>query len=401
MNDPQQQSPAPMADDPAEVLAVMKDIGLFKAVPEGSLARMARHCKRYPFRDGEDLFTEGEARARMYVILSGEVSVLRRVAGGQQEVSTMGPGAWVGELALLGQEEASATVRARGEVLALGISVQDFEQEATIDAAWSRVYPRLARLLRERMLEVAAVAAESLQAQLNEAKDRLAGTTVFFNAVIGLCLFAVMLQGLTSLTKIVPSNTVINLIVVVAFSIAFANVILTAKLSRREIGLTLEGWRPALRDGLLWTLPLLGLILLLKVALVAWVPAFAGQPIFDPMAAVNHRPGAYGAWLLTVLVYAVLAPVQELLARGTLQGSIARILVGPRRDLRAILVSNMLFSTLHLYLSVTAAVMTFITGLMWGFLFARHRTLVAPAVSHLMVGFWALSILGLQALLRR
>jgi membrane protease YdiL (CAAX protease family) len=90
---------------------------------------------------------------------------------------------------------------------------------------------------------------------------------------------------------------------------------------------------------------------------------------------------------------------QEFTARGALQSPLQRFLVGPHSRALAIVIANALFTASHLYLSATFAVIAMIPGFLWGWLYARHGTLVAPIVSHALIGWWALFVLGFDRLL--
>jgi membrane protease YdiL (CAAX protease family) len=65
----------------------------------------------------------------------------------------------------------------------------------------------------------------------------------------------------------------------------------------------------------------------------------------------------------------------------------------------AVVVANFLFVASHLYLSTTFALLAMIPGFLWGALYARHGTLVAPIVSHWFLGWWFFFVLGFDRLL--
>jgi len=65
----------------------------------------------------------------------------------------------------------------------------------------------------------------------------------------------------------------------------------------------------------------------------------------------------------------------------------------------AIVIANALFTAAHLYLSIGFALLAMIPGFLWGWLYARHGTLVAPVVSHIVLGWWAFFVLGFDRLL--
>jgi len=72
---------------------------------------------------GEAVFQEGEPADAMYVVLEGEVDVVRK----GQVIETVGPGGIVGEMALIEQEAPrSATAVARSPVRLAAVSHQRF-----------------------------------------------------------------------------------------------------------------------------------------------------------------------------------------------------------------------------------------------------------------------------------
>ena len=87
-------------------------------------------------------------------------------------------------------------------------------------------------------------------------------------------------------------------------------------------------------------------------------------------------------------------PLQELVVRGALQGFLHEFLSGRGRLTWAIVLSNLMFSTAHVFISPFYSYATFGLGLFWGVLYARQGTLVGVSVSHAIVGIWSIFVLG-------
>ena len=79
------------------------------------------------YGDGEVLCKEGEAGDACFLVVQGEVEVLKATHQGDELLAVLGRGALVGQMALVDGAERSATVRARGEVVTLRLTRDTFE----------------------------------------------------------------------------------------------------------------------------------------------------------------------------------------------------------------------------------------------------------------------------------
>ena len=139
----------------------------------------------------------------------------------------------------------------------------------------------------------------------------------------------------------------------------------------------------------------------LKIVLVRTVPSLRGVPVFWLGGLLDPTASSSDAWFAFAmsLAYVSMVPLQEFIARGALQSPLQRFLVGPHATNLAIVIANSIFSAAHLYLSTPFALIALVPGLLWGWLYARHGTLVAPIVSHALIGWWTLFVLGFARLL--
>jgi CheY-like chemotaxis protein len=97
---------------------------------------------------------------------------------------------------------------------------------------------------------------------------------------------------------------------------------------------------------------------------------------------------------MTYVTYIVVAPLQEFIARGVFQNSVARLLVSKRSAFWSILTTSVLFAALHLHTSIALGVAAFISSWLWGWMFARQRSLIGVGLSHFLIGNCA-GLLGL------
>jgi NADH:ubiquinone reductase (H+-translocating) len=78
------------------------------------------------YEPGETVFEEGEVGDSLYMILAGQVEVIKRVGSQTEIVRTLGPGEYFGEMALLGRHPRSAGTRASSALDLLVLPASDF-----------------------------------------------------------------------------------------------------------------------------------------------------------------------------------------------------------------------------------------------------------------------------------
>ncbi len=90
----------------------LRAIPLFRDLPDGSLKSIAARLKRKRYPQGAIIFREGDAGEAMYLVESGQLQVFVTGAGDtQQPLAYLGPGSFVGEIALLLEQPRSATLK--------------------------------------------------------------------------------------------------------------------------------------------------------------------------------------------------------------------------------------------------------------------------------------------------
>jgi len=80
------------------------------------------------FAAGQEIFREGRPGAEMFIIEDGEVDISKLHGAVEKRLSTLGPGDFFGEMALLEDRPRSATARARTDCKLLPIDASTFDQ---------------------------------------------------------------------------------------------------------------------------------------------------------------------------------------------------------------------------------------------------------------------------------
>jgi len=163
-------------------------------------------------------------------------------------------------------------------------------------------------------------------------------------------------------------------------------------------GVTTRGWWSSMPQTLGWTVAGCAGATLLKFVLIGSGGAFANERLFNLAGLLDPRTTRADLQVAMVLAagYAITAPLQEFIVRAGLQTALERCLAGRASGVQSVLLSNALFASAHVHLSVNFALVAFVAGVSWGALFARQRQLVGVSVCHLLVGWFAFLVVGFE-----
>jgi len=355
--------------------------------------------RRVTLEEGEVLVRKGEVSDRMYLLQEGGLDVLRTLDDGVEgSIGRMSEGQLVGEASLLEGLPHEATLRAAEHcvLLEVGREVLDgFDPKESTPLEYLLV--EVARSLSDQLKSSRNSAVDALQRELELERVRNAMASFLLHMLLGFAAYAVAMKYFATQELTLKNATVVTGPLMVAMCVTAVAFARHSGLPARVFGVRREHVGPHIREALVWTLPALGLLTLGKWALVELSPAYAGEPVMP----VFHRPFTMGP-LLGYGVYALLVPIQEFLSRGAIQGPLYEFFTGSdrRKWFWAIVVSNTLFGVTHLHLTINYGLAAFTGGLLWGVLYARQRSLVGPVVSHVIVGVYALYVLGFADILK-
>lgn len=130
----------------------LKGIPIFAELRAEDMRDLYRACEEVTYGHDEVIVEQGVPGRGLFVIVQGDVRVVRGDTMGTVELARLGPGSYVGELSLLDAAPTSARVVAVGAVFALFISGDRFGQFImNHDEAARRVFHLFARTLAERL----------------------------------------------------------------------------------------------------------------------------------------------------------------------------------------------------------------------------------------------------------
>ena len=124
----------------------LQRVPLFADLDRHEVQQIAKLFKERRFPKGETVVKEGSGGAAFFVIESGEAEIF---IGGKPH-STLRPGDYFGEIALIDEGTRMATITATTEMVCFGVTFWDFRPlvEANGVIAW-KLLQRMAKMLRD------------------------------------------------------------------------------------------------------------------------------------------------------------------------------------------------------------------------------------------------------------
>ena len=107
-----------------ETLNKVRRIEFFADFSDMELVRLLKICHTRKYQDGETIFNQGEKGDRLYVLIMGQVEIIKHRDAGAEVLATMSAGDCFGEMALVDQEPRSADARAKGDTMIIEVNDQ-------------------------------------------------------------------------------------------------------------------------------------------------------------------------------------------------------------------------------------------------------------------------------------
>jgi CRP-like cAMP-binding protein len=162
-------SPPPRPDLPV-LAAQLREIGLFGALSDEVLDHLCSTLQTRRIPVGDAIFREGDPAREMYVLLEGEMEVLKRSRRGRdQRVAILGPTDAFGEMSVIDMQPRSATVRALAPARVLRLSTEDMDSLYRHDLkSYTLIVLNIARDLSRRLRVTDGIVAEFAASVLDE-----------------------------------------------------------------------------------------------------------------------------------------------------------------------------------------------------------------------------------------
>jgi CRP-like cAMP-binding protein len=110
-----------------ERILLLREIPIFSGLAPEDLEKIADIAHEELYSQGGIICREADPGNTLYVIVSGDVQIVRSAGRQESILATRGAGEFVGEMAILESSPRSATVRAAGDVRVLSIDGESFK----------------------------------------------------------------------------------------------------------------------------------------------------------------------------------------------------------------------------------------------------------------------------------
>src|SRR5687768_16736256 len=137
---------------PNEHAAALQRMALCRALSAAELDAIAAIAEKRDVAAGRELFLEGDPGDGLYLLLAGEINVVKRGKDGEHVLAKLEPGAVLGEMSLVTADARSATGRALTQASVLRLPAAQFRSllEAGSSAAL-KIAAAIAEVLARRL----------------------------------------------------------------------------------------------------------------------------------------------------------------------------------------------------------------------------------------------------------
>lgn len=162
------------------------------------------------------------------------------------------------------------------------------------------------------------------------------------------------------------------------------------------VGITRKNLKQALLQSVALSVLLIGVLIALKALLIAFAPSWQGESLFHTYAERMRERQSVSARHMSalILLYPLSVFLQEVLARGALQGSFQQFFTWKYSHLLAIVLASFVFSCSFAHYGPQVVLGIFISGLFWGWWYSKIENIFGVSLSHALVGLTAILWIG-------
>jgi len=370
----------------------LKNISLFSKFNDEQLSNLLKVSRKIELNPGEIFINEGNVDQNFFIIINGNVEILKKNGNKFYCLTTLSKGETVGEMALFENIARSASARALDKVTVLSFDLEQIKQ----DPSYLEIYALLTSYFGEKISRRLRYTNE---VTVDVLKEKLAIGNFAVNIIAITALYAFTLELLQVIKKHTSNSTLVTIIVLLMFCYFIISMMMKSGYPLKEFGITLINWRKSVIQAILLTIPFLIAIMTIKLCIISFVSKYTHLPLFDPMSIFKTPEDiSLKVYFAALFGYIIFVPIQELIVRSGIQSALQKFLSGPKKKTMwsSIIMSNILFAGGHSHISLGFALSAFVPGIFWGWLYAKQNSLISVSVSHVLIGVWGAFIVGFE-----
>jgi CRP/FNR family transcriptional regulator, cyclic AMP receptor protein len=363
-----------------ELLANFPD--LFHQVGPQELQIVLQFIKRIKLNGNHYLFYEGTPGENIYLIKSGKMAVEAQ----GQHITYLLEGYYFGEISILDNKPRSTSVYATNvaELYALNMLRLQNEQPEL----YAKLIINLSKVLPERLRKTNDMVSSRLKNEIDLLKKQVQmGRFLVFILVI-MATYIFVLRSLSGINQSIKMVNISNIRITLILACVFFVVMWKNGYQLKMMGLNFYNGKQAILESLMLSFLVIGSIMVIKWLFLSNFSAFKYTPLL--LKANTDR-----SLLETCIGYIIFSPIQEFIARGCLQSSLMQFFEKDYSSYSAIIISNLIFCSFYASFSPTVPLTLFFLGLLWGWQYMRHQTLLGVSLSHALIGIYITGIIGL------
>jgi CRP-like cAMP-binding protein len=346
---------------------IFKSISLFNGLNDQQIEEIFSISQPLTLQKGSYLAKEGSKATDLYIVLEGSLEIIKSGIKHERlhQIAEAGSGDVIGEIAFLNKGYRSASVQAKSDVRLREIPFHSLELLLRQDPRMYHIYFEIAKNESQMIEKSNFTIISQLEEKLDYIKLREFTSVFLIYLITFLCIFIFVSNALKT-----DKHDYISIPWILSATAIVLIFVKQTSFPLKSLGMTLDNWKLSVFEGVIYSIPMLIVILIAKYVLLNYTDMYDQLPLFQ----LNHKaqsaqPIGLTLWLAWIGLYCLLVPMQEFIARECFQGSLEMILLGKSRRWMSILISNLLFSVAHILISVYFALIVFVPGIFLGWLY--------------------------------
>lgn len=332
-------------------------------------------AQKVSFKAGDLIFAEGDQTNNFYLIEEGHVVGFRAGHGDEEDwlVARLEPGDVLGEVSFLDGGPRQISVRADTDCTLLNFHPFDLLELENGDHFYDNLRASIGITVVERMRVSTEKQIAALRRQLEDSKTQQQfGQFLIFT--ISIFLVSTMLFYLVAEDYVQDVyDPGFSWQTVFFLAVPCLLIIKIMKIPLADLGIKREGFWRSLGESVI-------ICAVITTPAVIYLYGFKETTTGDGMGVTVD-----GLFLIQYLAHSLF---QEVGSRGLIQGLFQKFL-NDTKGHRAVFMTSVVFSSLHITFGIDAVVITFFASIIFGYVYLRQKNLIGVTVLHYWLGVLA------------